>query len=364
MPVFKRVAVLCSAVALAATMASMSPAQAESSGANSYHVTKLVSDQPGVAMHTDPNLVNAWGLAASSTSPWWVADNETDVSTLYDGTGTQIPLVVKVAGAPTGTVFNGTSDFVVSHEGMSGPSVFMFATESGQIRGWNPAVGTTTPPSTKSFFVKGRAWAGAVYKGLAIAETSSGPLLYATDFHNGRVDVFDGSFDRVLRHRFQDPNIPDRFRPFGIQELGGAIFVTYALRDPATDDDVAGPGLGFVDMYDTQGHLLHRVASRHTLDAPWGLEWAPDDGFGAFSGDLLVGNFGDGRITAFEPRSNGSFEMAGILRRASGRAVRIDGLWALGFGNGAGSGSMTSLYFTAGPDDEAHGLFGSIEANS
>jgi uncharacterized protein (TIGR03118 family) len=362
MPVLRRIAVLCSAVAVAATMASASPVQAASM-ANSYHVIRLVSDEPGVAQHTDPNLVNAWGLAASSTSPWWVADNETDVSTLYDGNGNAIPLVVKVAGAPTGTVFNGTSEFVVSHNAMSGPSVFLFATESGTIRGWNPAVGTTTPPSTKSFFVKGRAWAGAVYKGLATAEGPNGPLLYATDFHNGRVDVFDGSFDRVMQHRFQDPNIPSGFSPFGIQALGGWIFVTYALRDPATDDDVAGPHLGFVDVYDTAGHLLQRVASRHTLNAPWGLAWAPD-GFGAFSGDLLVGNFGDGRITAFEPTASGSFEMAGILRRANGRAVRIDGLWALGFGNGASSGPVTSLYFTAGPDDEEHGLFGKIGANT
>jgi uncharacterized protein (TIGR03118 family) len=362
MPVFRRVAVLCSAVALAATMASMSPAQAESSGANSYHVTKLVSDQPGVARHTDPNLVNAWGLAASSTSPWWVADNETDVSTLYDGTGTQIPLVVKVAGAPTGTVFNGTSDFVVSHNGMSGPSVFLFATESGQIRGWNPAVGTTTPPSTRSFFVKGRAFAGAVYKGLAIAETSDGPLLYATDFHNGRVDVFDGSFDRVLRHSFQDPTIPANFSPFGIQELGGNIFVTYAMRDPATDDDVSGHGLGFVDMYDTQGHLLQRVATRHALNAPWGLAWAPDD-FGAFSGDLLVGNFGNGLIHAYEPQANGSFEKAGVVRRRNGKVVFIDGLWAIRFGNGASAGPTDSLFFTAGPDDESHGLLGEVELN-
>jgi uncharacterized protein (TIGR03118 family) len=361
MPVFRRVAVLCTAVAVAATMASMSPVQATTM-ANSYHVTRLVSDEPGVALHTDPNLVNAWGLAASSTSPWWVADNETDVSTLYDGDGNAIPLVVKVAGAPTGTVFNGTSEFVVSHEGASGPSVFLFATESGQIRGWNPTVGPGSP-STRSFFVKGRAWAGAIYKGLATAEGPNGPLLYATDFHNGRVDVFDGSFDRVLRHRFRDPNIPHGFSPFGIQALGGWIFVTYALRDPATDDDVAGPHLGFVDVYDTAGHLLHRVATRHTLNAPWGLAWAPD-GFGAFSGDLLVGNFGDGRITAFEPTASGSFEMAGILRRANGRAVRIDGLWALGFGNGASSGPVTSLYFTAGPDDEEHGLFGAIDANA
>jgi uncharacterized protein (TIGR03118 family) len=362
MPVVQRLAVLCTVAAVAATMASTSPAQADTMGANSYHVTRLVADEPGVAQHTDPNLVNAWGLTASSTSPWWVADNETDVSTLYDGAGNAIPLVVDVPGAPTGTVFNGTTDFVVSHNGESGPSVFLFATESGKLWGWNPGVGAATP-STRAFFVKGRAFTGAVYKGLTTAVGTEGPLLYATDFHNGRVDVFDGSFNLVHRDAFRDPNIPDSFSPFGIQALGGWIYVTYAMRDPATDDDVAGAGLGFVDAFDTEGNLMERVATRTVLNAPWGLAWAPD-AFGAFGGDLLVGNFGDGRIHAYAPQADGSFVKAGVLRRASGRVVFIDGLWALGFGNGASSGPTDSLYFTAGPDDEEHGLFGVIDANA
>jgi len=361
MPVLKRMASLCSVVALTASMASMSAVHADAMGANSYHVTRLVSDEPGVATHQDPNLVNAWGLVAGPTTPWWVADNEKNVSTLYDGTGTAIPLVVNVPGAPTGTVFNGTSAFVVQHNGFSGPSLFLFASEAGKIWGWNPGV-PQPAPSTRAFFVAGRAFAGAVYKGLAIANASEGPLLYATDFHNGRVDVFDDTFHRVHKNAFVDPNIHGTFAPFGIQALGGNIFVTYAERDPATDDDVQGPGLGFVDMFDTEGHLLGRVASRHALNAPWGLAWAPDD-FGAFSGDLLVGNFGDGRVIAYEPQANGSFEKAGVLRRANGTVIRIDGLWALEFGNGAAAGSTTSLFFTAGPDDEEHGLFGRIDAN-
>jgi uncharacterized protein (TIGR03118 family) len=362
MPVLKRAAVLCSVAIVAASMASVSAAHADDPGANAYHVTRLVADQPGVAMHTDPHLINAWGLVAGPATPWWVADNETDVSTLYDGAGNMIPLVVSVAGAPTGTVFNGGPGFVVSHGGFSGPSIFLFATEAGKIRGWNPGV-TPPSPSTKAFFVAGRAWAGAVYKGLAIATASEGPLLYATDFHNGRVDVFNDTFQRVHRKAFVDPNIPDSFAPFGIQALGGNVFVTYAKRDPATNDDVPGRGLGFVDMFDPEGHLLGRVASRHALNAPWGLAWAPD-GFGAFSGDLLVGNFGDGRIHAFEPQANGSFERAGVLRRADGHAVHIDGLWAIEFGNGGAAGPMTSLFFTAGPDDEQHGLFGRIDVNA
>jgi uncharacterized protein (TIGR03118 family) len=359
--VLRRMASLCAVVVLTAAMASVSTVRADPMGPNSYHVTRLVSDQAGHALHTDPNLVNAWGLTAGPATPWWVADNETNVSTLYDGTGTAIPLVVSVPGAPTGTVFNGSPGFVVSHGGASGPSVFLFSTEAGKIYGWNPGVPPPSP-STQAFFVKGRAWAGAVYKGLAIATASEGPLLYATDFHNGRVDVFDDTFQRVHQHAFVDPNIPDGFAPFGIQALGGNIFVTYAERDPATDDDVQGPGLGFVDMFDPEGQFLGRVASRHALNAPWGLAWAPSD-FGRFSGDLLVGNFGDGRIIAYEPQAGGGFEKVGVLRRANGSVIRIDGLWALEFGNGAAAGPTNSLFFTAGPDDEAHGLFGMIEAN-
>ena len=357
---FRRVAVLCSAVALTATMASMSPAHADA-GANSYHVTRLVSDQPGMALHMDPNLVNAWGLTASPTSPWWVADNETDVSTIYDGTGTAIPLVVNVPGAPTGAVYNGTPAFIVRHAGFHGPAVFAFATESGTIRGWNPGV-PGPGPSMQTFVLKNRAFAGAVYKGLATAISKDGPLLYATDFANGRVDVFDAHMDRVLVNAFKDPNIPAGFGPFGIQTLGNNVFVTYAKRNPVTDDDVAGAGLGFVDRFGLKGQFLGRVATRHALNAPWGLAWAPD-GFGAFGGDLLVGNFGNGLIHAYAPQANGSFMNVGVLRRANGKVVFIDGLWGLGFGNGAGSGPTDSLYFTAGPDDEAHGLFGVIDAN-
>jgi uncharacterized protein (TIGR03118 family) len=329
------------------------------SGSNAYRVLKLVSDEPGVAAHVDPNLVNAWGLAAGPTTPWWVADNETNVATLYDASGTAIPLIVKVPGAPTGTVFNGSSDFVVSHEGASGPSLFLFANEAGKIRGWNPGV-TPPAPSTRSFVVKSRGQLEANYKGLAISPSPQGNLLYAADFHNGRVDVFDAQFHVVLKGSFVDPNLPAGYGPFGIQALGGHIFVTYAKQDADAGDEVAGPGLGFVDMYSTQGALLGRVASRHSLNAPWGLAWAPDE-FGRFSGDLLVGNFGDGRIHAYEPQAGGGFLHRGVLRGKNDNIIAIDGLWAIAFGNDAAAGSSTSLYFTAGPDDEEHGLFGRID---
>jgi len=352
---------MCSVVVLALSVGSMSGARADTLGPNRYQEMDLVSDVPGAAAHLDPNLVNAWGLTAGPTSPWWVSDNGTDVSTLYDGTGNAIPLVVKVPGAPTGAVFNGGPGFVVSHEGFSGTSLFLFATESGTIRGWNPAVPMSSTFSKRSFLVAARRGVDAVYKGLAIATASEGDLLYATDFHNGRVDVWDSNFDRVHRHDFVDPGMPDGFAPFGIQALGGNIFVTYAMQDPNSDDELHGPGLGFVDMFDPDGQFLGRVASRHALDAPWGLAWAPSD-FGRFSNDLLVGNFGDGRIIAFAPEASGGFERAGILRGPGGVPIVIDGLWALEFGNGGAAGPTNSLFFTAGPDDESHGLFGVINA--
>jgi uncharacterized protein (TIGR03118 family) len=349
----------------AAAQAASSPRSGDgrSGDPNSYRVHGLVSDQPGEAAHLDPNLVNAWGLVAGPTSPWWVADNGTDVSSLYDGDGNLLPLVVKVPGAPTGAVFNGGSDFVVSHDRGSGPSVFMFATESGVIRGWNPAV---PPPgtSTKAFKVVDRSGEGAIFKGLAISSGASRDFLYATDFHNGRVDVFDGNFDPVSRAgAFVDPLLPAGFAPFGIQTIGDRVFVTYAMQDANAEDEIAGAGLGFVDMYSRRGDLLGRVASRGTLNAPWGVALAPAD-FGEFSGDLLIGNFGDGTINAFELEADGSFAPHGTLQRANGKILSIDGLWALEFGNGGAAGPTNSLFFTAGPDDESHGLFGKIEAHS
>jgi len=328
---------------------------------NSYKLTKLVSDKPGVAAQSDANLVNAWGLVAGPSTPWWVANNGTNTSTLYDGAGNPIPLVVTVAGAPTGAVFNGGSGFVVTHDGASGPSLFLFATEGGTIRGWNPAV-PPPAPSTKAFKVVDLSGEDAIFKGLAIASTASGDRLYATDFHNGRVDVFDEDFDPVtIPGAFEDPDIPTGYAPFGIQSIGSAIFVTYAKQDADAEDDVKGPGLGFVDMYSKRGVLLERVASQGVLDAPWGLAMAPD-GFGEFGGDLLIGNFGDGTINAFERESDGDFEFEGTLHRRSGNVLSIDGLWAIQFGNGEAAGPTDTLFFTAGPNDERHGLFGKIEA--
>jgi uncharacterized protein (TIGR03118 family) len=323
---------------------------------NGYTVSLLVSDQPGVAAHTDAHLVNGWGITAGPTTPWWVSNNGTDTSTLYDGTGAARPLVVSVDGAPTGTVFNGTTSFVVQSGAASGAARFIFSTEGGQVLGWNPGV---PAGSTVALLGADRSGAGAIYKGLAIAMSDGHPYLYATDFHNGRVDVFDGTFTlQDWPGAFVDPTLPAGYGPFGIQELGGTIYVTYAKQDADREDEIAGEGLGFVSAFGTDGSFMGRVASGGSLNAPWGLAWAPAD-WGRFSGNLLVGNFGDGRIHGYAMTSSG-WEDRGPLRGTDHRPITIDGLWGLGFGNGSASGPTTSLYFAAGPDDETHGLFGAI----
>jgi uncharacterized protein (TIGR03118 family) len=312
-------------------------------------VTNLVEDQAG-ATQVDPHLVNAWGLVAGPATPWWVDNATTNTSTLYNGTGTVIPLVVSVPGQPTGIVFNGGSQFALP----SGPAVFLFATEAGILSGWNLSSGTTAET------VANRSSVGAVYTGLAIATTPAGDQLFAADFHNARIDVFDGSFNLVSNpSAFVDKKISKRFAPFNIQNLGGTLFVTYAKQDKAKRFDVPGAGLGFVDMFDTGGNLLGRVATKGGLDAPWGLAMAPS-AFGDVSGDLLVGNFGNGKINAYERKSNGHWKPHGPLRIASGKPVRINGLWALSFGNDGPAGPSTTLYFTAGPSNGSHGVFGSI----
>jgi uncharacterized protein (TIGR03118 family) len=330
---------------------------------NAYHQTNLVSDLPGLAQLTDPDLVNPWGLAAGPTTPAWVADNGTDKATIYPGfvNGSPIvkaPLVVSIpGGAPTGQVFNGTPGFVVHSGTSSGPARFLFDSEAGLVTGWNPGV-PPPPPSTQAQV--GASVPDAIYKGLAIATTPAGTFLYAADFHNARIDVFDQGFNLVhLSGSFTDPQVPRGFAPFNVQELGGLLYVAYAKQDADAEDEVAGQSLGFVDVYSTSGQLLRHLIQRGQLDAPWGLALAPA-GFGRFSGALLVGNFGDGRINAYDPQT-GAF--LGRLHHENGRPIEIEGLWALRFGNGV-TGNPTTLLFTAGIDDEAHGLFGAIEAAS
>jgi uncharacterized protein (TIGR03118 family) len=355
---------IAAGAALGLLVLSAAPAAADSHRLpNVYETHVYVSDGTIAADHVDRNLVNGWGLVASPTSPWWVANNGTDTSTLYDGAGTPLPLIVKVPGAPTGTVFNGGTGFVVSNGTASGPARFLFAAEDGTISGWNPGVPASNPPvaSTQAFVVADHA--KAIYKGLAIATWNGADYLYAADFHGGRIDVFDSSFGRKhWKHAFVDPKLPDHYAPFGIQNLNGTIFVTYARQDRAREDEIAGTGKGFVSAFDPRGHFLGRVASRGALNAPWGLAWAPA-GFGRFSGDLLVGNFGNGRINGYRWH-DGKWKFDGTVRTADHKAIVIDGLWGISFGHGAdsASGPLTTLYYAAGPDDETHGAFGAVWA--
>jgi uncharacterized protein (TIGR03118 family) len=338
-------------------------------GTGQYAERDLVSDVPGAAELFDPDLVNPWGLALSPGSPAWVADNGTGVSTLYRGATTGSPPAVKVSltvsipgGVATGAVFNGSStDFVVSAGGSSGAAAFLFASESGNISGWNPNVPPTTPPALppSKTAVIGYSDPAAIFKGLGVGNTASGARLYATDFHNGRVVVLDSTFHDITAALggFSDPDIPNGYAPFGIELIGGLIYVTYAQQDAAAEDDVAGNGHGFVDVYDLDGRLARRFASRGPLNSPWGVAQAPAD-FGAASGALLIGNFGDGRINAYDSATG---DFLGSLRDEGGKKLTIDGLWALKFGNGV-IGTPETLLFTAGPDGEAHGLFGALTA--
>ena len=320
---------------------------------NSYGQQNLVSDLPGVAKFMDPDLVNPWGIAFSSTSPLWISDNGSGFATIYNGAGVKQGLVVSIPapgggqGAPTGQVFH-------SGAGFNGDA-FLFSTEDGTIAGWRGALGTTAELPVD------RSGLGAVYKGLALATSSGNSYLYATDFHNGTVDVFDSTFTKVtLGGSFTDPSIPAGFAPFGIQAFGGKIYVTYAMQDAAMHDDVACPGCGYLDVFNTDGTFVQRLVSQGALNSPWGLAWAPGN-FGAFSGDLLVGNFGDGTINAFNPTTGAQI---GTIDGTNGMPLVNLGLWGLAFGNGAQGTSTNSLYFTAGipgPDNiEDHGLFGAV----
>jgi len=325
--------------------------------AQHYQQINLVSDVAGLAATQDPNLVNPWGLTASGTSPWWVADNGTGVSTLYNGAGQKLSLVVTVPpplgspppSTPTGIVFNGSSDFQV---GPNQPARFIFVTEDGTISGWNPGANPTNA------ILKVSNAGSAIYKGATLAQANGANFLYVANFFNGSVDVFDKNYVQVPvpAGAFTDPDIPSGFVPFNVQNIGGNIYVTFAKQGANKHDEIDGPGLGFVDAFDSNGVLLNRLRSGHWMNAPWGVALAPA-GFGKLSGKLLVGQFGSGEIASFDP-INGNFQ--GLLRGLHGQPLEIEGLWALRFGNGASAGPLNTLFFTAGIDGEQHGLFGTI----
>jgi uncharacterized protein (TIGR03118 family) len=354
---FRWIALLGAALAVALTTAGTAAGSSQHGKGGGYAVQALASDQPGVAPVTDPKLVNGWGISAGPTTPWWVSNQGTDSSTLYDEHGTRFPpppkgpLVVSVPGGPTGQVYYGGTKFLVPNGAASVPALFIFATLSGTIQGWPPGTGAAVVAAD------GSKW-GAVYTGLAIA----GDWLYAADFHNGRVDVINGAWKYVKKPgAFSDPWLPKGYSPFGIQNLGGNIFVAYAKVDPKSGDEQAGKGLGIVDEFSPDGALVGRVATGGKLNAPWGLAWAPA-GFGKASGALLVGNFGDGRINVFRQNKHARWKKSGQLLTADHKPLWIEGLWGIGFGNGAAAGPTTTLYFAAGPADETHGLYGSVTA--
>ena len=341
-------------------------AKSNSGSPGFYLQTNLVSDLAGVAQFTDRDLVNPWGLVHGPATPWWVADNGTGVSTLYTGQGVKVPLTVTVpvpagspagtTAAPTGVIFNGNGGFNVSENGKSFSSLFIFDTEDGTISGWNPNFVDRTHAVLA--VDRSNVGKGAVYKGLAIGSNASGTFIFATNFRFGRVEMFDSNFNLV--GSFTDHRLPQSFAPFGIQNIGGNLYVTFAKRNGAKHDDVAGPGNGFVDVFDTSGNLIRRLIARGSLNSPWGLALAPAN-FGQFSNDLLVGNFGDGHINVFDPNTGAAL---GSLQNNGGAPIQNDGLWSLQFGNGAAAGATNELFFTAGIDGEAHGLFGKIQSET
>lgn len=338
--------------ALAVSVALCSLAAAPSWAA-SFNVSNLVTDDQAAhpAQTTDPGLVNAWGLSFSPTGPFWVSSTETGTSPTYkvdplDQTTTKQALTVSIpgAGSVTGQVFNGNA--ASSFNGNS----FLFVSEDGTVSGWRPALGSSAETL---------AITAGVFKGAGFGTTAGHSYLYAADFHGGVVEPFKGDAGApALGGSFTDPGLPSGYAPFNVQNLGGSLYVSYAVQDAAGEEEVKGPGLGIVSKFDLDGNFLGRVATGGTLNAPWGLAIAPSS-FGALAGALLVGNFGDGRINAYDATTHA---FLGQILDAANQPLSIDGLWALSVGNDGKAGSSSLLYFTAGPDDESHGLFGVLLA--
>lgn len=332
-----------------------------------YMQTNLVADTTGAAAAMDSNLVNAWGMSRGTATPWWVSDNGTGVSTLYSGTGSAVSLIVTipgnaagVSGTPSGQVYNGTTDFNVAPDQAA---KFIFVTEDGTVSAWNPNVNKTHA------VLKWNNKGASVFKGIAMGtvgnpQGTSTNYLYIADFRMNRILVLDTNFhyatfgDNDDDDRFVDETLPAGFAPFGIQNIGGLLYVSFAMQDSAKHDDVQGAGLGYVDVFTTTGQLVHRLQHNNFMNSPWGMAQAPSD-FGVFSHDILVGQFGSGNILAFDPVT-GAFR--GRLAGTDNKPIAIDGLWGLGFGNDGPAGPATTLYFTAGPGGESHGLFGTLTA--
>lgn len=339
--------------------------------AQHYTQANLVSNT-GNAPVNDPNLQNAWGLVSGplpAGTPWWVSNNAGGTSTLYsiNAAGTQasiVPLVVTIPnapsqpapGSPTGVMFNGNpNDFLLTP---GNPALFLFVSEDGTVQGWNPNVKPTTAVIKVDNSQVPNAANGAVYKGATIAEIDGKEFILAANFRSGRVDVFDSSFHqvRISEEQFEDDSIPRGFAPFNVQGIGPNIYVTFAKQDAARHDPVGGAGFGFVDVFDSHGQLLQRLQHGPWMNAPWGEVWATP-GFGEFSNTILVGQFRGGTIAAFNPVTG---RFLGNVLNPDGSTLLIDGLWALRFGNDAAAGPASKLFFTAGPNNETNGLFGTL----
>jgi uncharacterized protein (TIGR03118 family) len=344
-------------------------AVAQTAPTNSYLVHNLVSDLPGIADHQDANLVNPWGNGFGA-SPFWIGNNGTGTSTLYDGTGAATALVVTIpqaggaghAGPVTGVIFNAFASNTAAFIAAAGkPASFIFCAEDGVISAWNGSSGTAAT------ILFDNSKTGAVYKGCALGGTAAAPLVFAANFNAGTVDTYDANLNLnmgAFAKAFVNPAIPAGFAPFNVQVMNGSVFVTYAKQDAKKQNDVGGAGNGYVAMFDQSGNLLANLISQGPLNSPWGMAIAPSS-FGAFAGMMLVGNFGDGTINAFT--TAGKFVAA--MNGTNGKAIAIQGLWSLNFGSGSRNEDPGTLYFTAGigggPNNdpvESHGLLGSIQA--
>ncbi len=337
----------------------------------------LVSNKLGVvatATTIDANLSNPWGLVTAPGLPFWIADNNSNLATLYSGTGeiqtnavtgsTDVGIAIPASAAgvpanPTGQVYNGGSGFLIPTSAGQEPALFLLDGEGGTIAAWAKDSGETAVTTYDDAAVNGASH--AVYKGLALGTVNGATFLYATDLHNNKIDVFDTDFNKPadMQGKFVDPTIPAGFVPFGIAALGGQLYVTYAKQDAAMHDEIAGAGFGYVDLFDFSGNFVSRFASGGALNAPWGMALAPA-GFGSLEGDVLVGNFGDGRINIFAPNGTALATSMGPLTVTNGGTFAIPGLWSLVFGNGDADKPVSTLFYTAGFADQTDGVFGSI----
>jgi uncharacterized protein (TIGR03118 family) len=343
--------------------------------------TALVSNNNAIfatAKTIDANLQNPWGIAVAPGAPFWIADNNSNLSTLYSGVGANetqaitgspnigIAIPASAAGVqanPTGQVYNGNGGFLIATSAGQESSLFIFDGEGGTIAAWAKDSGATAVTAYDDGVVNGANH--AVYKGLAIGTVGGAAFLYATDLHNNKVDVFDTNFSKpaAMQGKFVDPNIPAGFAPFGIQALNGNLYVTFAKQDSAKHDETTGAGLGYVDVFDFSGNLVGQFASAGALNAPWGIAIAPA-GFGSLQGDVLIGNFGDGTISIFSPNGTALANFEGPLMSTAGQPLTFPGLWSLAFGNGDADKPVTTLFYTAGFADQTDGVFGGITLTS